>query len=175
MAYFRAVPPIRLDTPFQTADTGCPVVGSSDLSPSTKPDLLKIYKDEVISALGPLLHSWEKLKGQGLPDLSKKSLDELEAWEAFASRFARLTDILLSKYLRFLILQKDPGFRGEIRDYLDMAEKNALVSDADTWMKIRELRNKIAHEYTKEDLQKTLKDILQFTPFVLSELKGLQF
>ncbi len=90
------------------------------------------------------------------------------------SRFARCTDIFLSKYIRFLVLDLDPGFRGEMRDYLDKAEKSSLISDADQWMKIRELRNKIAHEYTKEDLQKTLNDVLIFTPFVIEELKRFQ-
>ena len=38
-------------------------------------------------------------------------------------------------------------------------------------MLIRELRDQIANEYTKDDLQKTLGDVLKFTPFVLSELE----
>ena len=60
-----------------------------------------------------------------------------------------------------------------MRDFLDKAEKNSLISSADQWMQIRELRNKIAHEYTKEDFVKTFEDILKQTPFILSELKGL--
>ena len=69
------------------------------------------------------------------------------------------------------MLELDPGFRGEIRDLLDKAEKTGLVSNADEWMKIRELRNQIAHEYTKEDLAKTFSDVVGFTPFVLNELE----
>ena len=65
----------------------------------------------------------------------------------------------------------DHGFRGEIRDYLDKAEKANLVSDADQWMSIRELRNKIAHEYTKEEILATLKDVLKLTPFVIQQLQ----
>src|SRR4030067_1265102 len=67
-------------------------------------------------------------------------------------------------YIRLLILAKDPGFCGEMRDFLDKAEKNSLISSADQWMKIRELRNKIAHEYTKEDLFRTFEDILLLAP-----------
>ncbi len=133
--------------------------------------LLSEFKVDFLEALVTLEHSWNKLKGFNLPDFTTKNLDELEPWEALSSRFARTTDIFLSKYIRLLILNLDPGFRGEIRDYLDKAEKASLVSDAKQWMKIRELRNKIAHEYTKEDLEKTLKDILDFTPFVLQELE----
>ena len=139
-----------------------------------QPALVEIYKIEVAEALETLVHSWEKLKNKSLPLRHPKNLDEFEPWEAFSSRFARTTDIFLSKYIRFLILEKDPGFRGEMRDLLDKAEKINLVSNADQWMQIRELRNKIAHEYTKEDLLKTLSSILQYTPFVVSELKGLK-
>jgi hypothetical protein len=141
---------------------------------SSPSELAKLYKADVIEALRPLLHSWSKLDGQSLPDLQEKDLDKLEAWEALTSRFARVTDIFLSKYIRLIVLEKDPGFRGEMRDFLDKAEKISIVSDADQWMKIRELRNKIAHEYTKEDLQNTFADILKWTPFVLDELKILK-
>ncbi len=133
-------------------------------------ELKAAFKIDFIDALATLEFSWNKLKDSQLPDFNSKNLNEFEPWEAFASRFARTTDIFLSKYIRILVLELDPGFHGEIRDFLDKAEKAHLVSSADQWMKIRELRNKVAHEYTKEDLEKTLKDILRFTPFVISEL-----
>lgn len=137
---------------------------------TSRSQLIQAFKIDFLEALTTLEHSWLKLKAKTIPDLKNKSLDELEPWEAFSSRFARCTDIFLSKYIRLLILDLDPGFRGEMRDVLDKAEKALLISNADEWMKIRELRNKIAHEYTKDDLQKTLVDILKFTPFVLNEL-----
>lgn len=144
------------------------------MSSQNRVELIKIYKSEVIEALQPLTHSWEKLKNVELPDLVLKNLDEFESWEALTARFARTTAIFLSKYIRLIILENDPGFRGEMRDLLDKAEKINLISNADQWMQIRELRNKIAHEYTKEDLIKTFKDILRLTPFVLNELRGIQ-
>lgn len=137
-------------------------------------ELINLYKSDFLEALSTLEFSWNKLKNKNLPDFLKKDLNELESWEALTSRFARCTDIFLSKYIRLLILKLDPGFRGEMRDYLDKAEKANLISSADNWMKVRELRNKIAHEYTKEDLIKTLNDVMSLVPFVLSELQGLK-
>jgi hypothetical protein len=137
-------------------------------------ELIRLYRQDFLEALNTLEHSWKKLQHLTLPDMTSKNLDDLESWEALTSRFARTTDIFLSKYIRLLILDLDPGFRGEMRDYLDKAEKSALITNADQWMKIRELRNKIAHEYTSEDLLKTLKDVLQWTPFVLDELGKLR-
>ncbi len=138
-------------------------------------ELIQVYKSDFLDALKTLEFSWLKLKDQKNPNLDKKDLDALESWEALTSRFARMTDIFLTKYIRFLVLELDPGFRGEIRDYLDKAEKVNLISNADTWMKIRELRNQVAHEYTKEDLEKTFSDVVALTPFVLKELNSDPF
>ncbi len=131
-------------------------------------NLLQSYKADFIDALNSLDVSWNKLKNLPLPNLENKNLEELESWEAFTSRFARTTDIFLTKFIRLLILDLDPGFRGEISDHLDKAEKSNLVSNADLWMKIRELRNQIAHEYTKDEFKKTFTDVINFTPFVLT-------
>lgn len=134
-------------------------------------ELKEYFKADFLDSLKTLNHSWHKLKAIPFPQNFDKDLDGLEAWEALTSRFARCTDIFLSKYVRLLILELDPGFRGEMRDYLDKAEKAGYISRAADWMKIRELRNKISHEYTRNDLLKTLKEVLDLTPFVLSELE----
>lgn len=132
---------------------------------------MKVYQSDFLDALITLEHSWQKIKDKKIPDLSAKNLDILETWEAFTARFARTTDIFLTKYIRLLILDLDPGFRGEIRDYLDKAEKVDLISSADQWMKVRELRNHIAHEYSKADLEKTFKNVISLVPFVLQDLQ----
>ena len=143
------------------------------MSTPLRSDLIKEFKKDVCEALNPLRRSWDKLKEKPIPLIldKEKNLDELEPWEALTSRFARVTDIFLSKFIRLKVLELDPGFRGEMRDLLDKAEKTGLVTNADQWMKIRELRNKISHEYTTEDLRKTFEDIIKLTPFVLEELK----
>jgi hypothetical protein len=134
-------------------------------------DLIKVYQRDFLDALNTLEYSWQKIRDKKIPDLNKKNLDALETWEAFTSRFARTTDIFLSKYIRLLILDLDPGFRGEIRDYLDKAEKANFISNADQWMKVRELRNHIAHEYSKADLENTFKNVISLVPFVLQDLQ----
>lgn len=137
----------------------------------TNKELLQIYKSEFIDALSTLEHSWNKIKERELPNIVIKNLDDFETWEAFTARFARCTDIFLSKYIRLEVLRLDPGFRGEMRDYLDKAEKANLISSADKWMSVRELRNKISHEYTKEDILTTLKDVTKHCPFVIDQLQ----
>lgn len=138
-------------------------------------NLKEVYKKDFLEALKTLEYSWSKLKDQAAPVSNERAdssnLEVLESWEAFTSRFARTTDIFLSKYIRLLVIEVDPGFRGEIRDYIDKAEKLNFISDGDTWMKIRELRNKISHEYSREDLNKTFQQVVTFTPFVLADLE----
>ena len=55
---------------------------------------------------------------------------QLETWESFVSRFARVADIFLSKYLRAYVLREDPGFRGSMLDYINEGEKLGLLDDA---------------------------------------------
>jgi len=68
-------------------------------------------------------------------------------------------------------MMADPAFRGELRDFVNQAEKAAVITDADRWMQIRELRNKIAHEYTKNDLSKLFKDVVLLTPFLIADVR----
>ena len=81
-------------------------------------------------------------------DLSE---EELEVLESFSSRFARYSDLILSRYLRFLAREKDPAFRGSAIDIINLGEKFGWIKDAAVWRRIRELRNLAAHEYESED------------------------
>ena len=93
------------------------------MAPSSRPSVIQTYKSKVIEAVAPLNHSWGKLKDRSLPSLEQKNLDEFEPWEALTSRFARTTDIFLSKYFRLLVLDADPGFRGEMRNFWTKLKK----------------------------------------------------
>lgn len=99
-------------------------------------------------------------------------VERLETWESFVARFSRVSDIFLSKYIRLKVLNEDPAFRGSFRDFLDMSEKIGLVTSASEWMQVRELRNKTAHEYTRDDLKVVFEQVLKMTPFLLSEMKN---
>lgn len=135
-------------------------------------ELLKLFESEIQSALGYLEYSHQKI--QSLPsDPAQLDAETLETWESYVARFARVTDIFLSKYLRTVVLKADPGSRGELRDFIDKSEKSGLVSNADKWMQVRELRNKIAHEYSRSDLKITFEDVKAFTPFVITEMRKI--
>jgi len=105
---------------------------------------------------------------------AQMSDSELEAWDGFAARFARTSDIFLSKYIRAFILHDDPTFDGGFRDQLNRAEKLGLIHDANVWMEIRELRNATVHEYSDQDLEKIFEKFRKFTPLLLELAKKIE-
>lgn len=93
--------------------------------------------------------------------------EELEVLESFSSRFARFSDIAISKYFRFLMTGKDPAFRGSIIDLLNHAEKYHWIDSSTEWARIRELRNIAAHEYSAEEYPKIYQELIKLTPTLL--------
>ncbi len=83
--------------------------------------------------------------------------DQLIELEALTSRFARVSDLLIQKTFK-TIDQLDGTTPGTVRDRLLLAEKKGLFNSADEFIQIRDVRNRIAHEYEMD----ALKDIFLF-------------
>ncbi len=98
---------------------------------------------------------------------------ELEAWDSFAARFARTSDIFLTKYVKAYVLQDDPAYDGGFHDQLNKAEKLGLIENTELWMDIRELRNATVHEYSDQDLEKIFEKFRKYTPLLLALAKKL--
>ena len=87
------------------------------------------YAKKLKKALEHLRYSHNKVRR--LPtDSSKLDEEQLETWESFSARFARVVDLFLTKYLRAVVLQDDPGFEGSLRDFVNQAEKIGLIGSA---------------------------------------------
>jgi hypothetical protein len=129
-------------------------------------DLLTKNKKDVGLALKHLEYSFKKVQSF---DLTRQDWteDELETLESFSSRFARCSDLVISRLFRSLALAADPAYRGTLIDLLNLAEKHSWISSARTWFRIRELRNVAAHEYTTEDFNSLLLELIQLTPAVI--------
>jgi hypothetical protein len=127
--------------------------------------LKKVTKDALDKARKHLEYSFQKVKKI---DMDKDwSEDELETLESFSSRFARYSDLIVSRYFRLLATEKDPAFRGSIVDLLNLAEKFHWIRSAKTFLRIRELRNLAAHEYEAENYRALYKEIFELTPTLL--------
>ncbi len=87
-------------------------------------------------------------------DFTEEQLVELEA---LTSRFARVSDLLIQKVFK-TIDEIEGTTPGTVRDRLLQAEKKSIINNADDFMEIRKVRNRIAHEYEMD----ALKDIFVF-------------
>lgn len=94
------------------------------------------------------------------------SPEELESFESFTGRFARLSDILIQKLFR-LIDELDLETGGTVRDRINRAEKKDLIVSSDVFVEIRMVRNDIAHEYLPEAIHELFGRVLALTPHLL--------
>lgn len=126
-----------------------------------------IQKRKLLKAIEHLEYSFHKVK---LLSNHVEQLDEeaLETWESFAARFARVSDIFLSRYLRTVVLLNDPGFSGSLRDFVNQGEKLGIINNTSAWMAIRELRNISAHDYSENDLSEFFKRLAIECPRLLA-------
>ncbi len=113
--------------------------------------------------------SFERCKGFiNNTDFTEEQLIELEALTA---RFARVSDLLIQKIFK-TIEQLDASAPGTIRDRILQAEKKGIVSDADTILEIRNVRNIIAHEYESLDIKEMFLFVFRHAPVLISVLSN---
>lgn len=91
-----------------------------------------------------------------------------EMLDAFVSRYGRLQDTVGDKLLR-LLLGANLEKMGTQLDNLLRAEKLGWIDSTQTWIELRELRNRLVHEYmeSRQDLLDALKQALQSTDVLL--------
>jgi len=129
-----------------------------------------IYLNQLKKCLAHLEYSYNDVANR--PDkIDAMNEADLSAWESLTARFSRLVDIFIGKFLRLKVLDKDPGFQGFVRDYLDAGEKLGLISSTDTWLEFRGVRNRIAHEYMDAELEGLFKFVFTVTPNLIKDVK----
>jgi len=131
-----------------------------------------VQQEKLKKALKHLDYSYKKILTLPM-DIEKLDEEILETWESFAARFARVSDIFLSRYMRTLVLLEDPGFSGTMRDFLNIAEKKGFIDSAKEWLMIRELRNITAHEYSDSDMAVFFMSLKNKCPMLLKLIHKL--
>ena len=120
---------------------------------------------------GYLSYSYNKLFAESEVLTSQQMLsiqespESCETLEAFVSRFCRLQDNIGDKLLISWMkaVQEKPG---TFIDNLDRAEKLGLLLSADSWIMLRQSRNKMIHEY--------IEDIHELTDAVNMAKQGIE-
>ncbi len=98
-----------------------------------------------------ITYSLEKLK-QFMPLDSKKyqalSDEQVEALDQFLFRFAKLQDAIGQRlFVYFLESQAEPVKDLSVLDRLNRLEQLGVLPNKDEWLSIRNIRNKVSHEY----------------------------
>jgi uncharacterized protein YutE (UPF0331/DUF86 family) len=125
---------------------------------------------ELKRARDVLHYSYEKCSSVSIDH--SLSHQQLESFEALTSRFARLSDIIIQRVFRYLEAI-DLEESGTARDRINKAEKRGVISSADQLVKIRLLRNEIAHEYKAESIYDIFERVLALTPVLLDSVERI--
>lgn len=95
------------------------------------------------------------------------SAEELEPYDAMCDRYLRAVEMAI-RYFRTVERARLALNSESYRDLLGNAAKWNLISDVDLWFRMRDLRNRIAHDYLPEHLLRIYEAISgEFGPELL--------
>ena len=85
--------------------------------------------------------------------------DEIEAIDQYLFRFAKLQDTIGAKLFKLIVSEYEDSIeRMRFIDILNRLEKIGILEDSNIWMRFREIRNDISHQY--DDIPEESADIL---------------
>jgi len=131
-----------------------------------KPERLALLEDELRvleKATEHLGYSIDRV--QALKDEPQWTPKELERFESLARRFSRLADLHIQRVMR-LIDDLELVPQGSLLDRIERAEKRGWIAAPDL-VRIRELRNLIAHEYVEDKLHELHLAVLELAPLLI--------
>jgi len=114
-------------------------------------------------AAGKLIYAVELLEASllkvGSYDPARDySPEEREPYDAMSDRYMRAVELAL-KYFKTYELAQYAENSDTLRDLLNRLEKSGLISTTERWMAMREIRNRIIHDYLPGEL-KDLYDLI---------------
>ena len=101
----------------------------------------------------------EIIKMGELDQVDLEDFENIKTIDTFIFRLMKLQDYMGNKLFKtFLIETGDYREDMSFIDILDKLEKLKILDSAENWIRLRKLRNKLAHEYPDE-LEEILEDI----------------
>ena len=83
---------------------------------------------------------------------------ELEPYDALSHRFVRAVETSIKFFRSYEILMFAETSE-TLRDQLNRMEKLNLITETSTWMAMRDVRNRIVHDYLPEDVKQIYQEI----------------
>ena len=96
---------------------------------------------------------------------------EREPYDALSDRFTRAVEISLKFFRSYEKLMYGENSEST-RDLLNRMEKLELISSVILWLQMRDLRNRIVHDYLPEEIKEIYDSIMDVLG---SELKNLKY
>lgn len=95
--------------------------------------------------------------------------------ESFGAKFGRMQDTIMDKLVPTFLACAGEN-TGPAIDNLSRLEKLALIQDADAWLQMRQLRNRLVHEYMERpaDLAPALQRACRFTDQMHADYHALR-
>jgi uncharacterized protein with HEPN domain len=87
------------------------------------------------------------------------TLTELEPYDAISSRFIRAVEMAL-RFMRTLERLEFAEQSDSVRDLLHRMEKLGMVSETGLWLMMRDMRNRIVHDYLPGEIKVMYDNII---------------
>ncbi len=87
------------------------------------------------------------------------SANELIPYDALCDRFIRAVEVTI-RFMRTYDKYMNVESQNSYRDLLNLMEKYGLIDSIDTWFEMRDIRNRIVHEYMSDSISKIYNEIL---------------
>ncbi|MBE8189361.1 MAG: hypothetical protein HAW58_00490 [Candidatus Thioglobus sp.] len=108
-------------------------------------------EDALLKGVSARFFNQEKLDAEWLEN-ALNTPDGIDRLESFAAKFSRMQDMLIDKLLP-LFLQHLGEIPKTAIDNLNRLEQLNIIDDANSWADMRQLRNKLVHEYVDDNQQ----------------------
>lgn len=115
-----------------------------------KTTLLRVNIEKTLAAIALVEASLAKL-----PLYDAKRLytpDEREPYDALADRFIRVVETSI-RCFRSYERYSEAATSDTLRDLLNRMEKNGLITSTSRWMTMRDVRNRIVHDYIPDQVR----------------------
>jgi uncharacterized protein YutE (UPF0331/DUF86 family) len=136
-------------------------------------DVLTVLRDNLKAlnaSLNKLKYSRAKCLEIGIKD--GYSEEEFTYFEALTARYARTTDMLISKVLRSIDTVEFID-DGTIIDVVNRAEKRGLINSVSELRQLKDLRNNIAHEYQTDNIAVFFEEVLALSPLLCEIIENV--
>ena len=119
-------------------------------------DMLLVSQDRAVKALLLLKASLTKYEPYDVKRLYTP--DDLEYYDALSDRFIRVIERSIS-FFRTYELYLFAESSSVLRDILNKMAKVEFISEVELWFRMRDVRNRIVHQYLPEEIKEIYSDI----------------